>query len=73
MQTKVILTSQFASVVPYLFVSDCTSCRVGAMNLCVDHMILMSQFASGVPYIGVSGVVIVQAVVWVQCIIVQTQ
>ena len=58
-----ILTSQFASVVPYILVSDCTSCRVCAMNKCADNVILMSQYASDVPYIVVSDVVIVQAVV----------
>ena len=44
------MTSHFASGLPYFVASDCTSCRVGAMNQCTDTVILTSQFASDVKY-----------------------
>ena len=48
----VIVTSQFASGVSYLLVSDCTSCRVCAMKKSAETVILTSKsFATGVPYL----------------------
>ena len=46
----IVLTSQFASGLPYFVVCDCTSCRGGGMNEFADTVKMTSYFASGLPY-----------------------